>query len=133
MAQAPISSTRERPAGRPVAGELIEVDLGVDAPAAAVALTVTGGSAAGYLSAGRCADLSAQIAEGGRPATSNLNHLAAQTVTNLATVALDDGRMCVYTKDATEVIVDVQALLTAEHDLGLLAVAPDRVHDSREP
>lgn len=124
--------TRERAGGRPTAGELIEIDLDVDAPAAAVALTVTGGLADGYLSAGRCRDLSAQVAAGGRPATSNLNHLAGQTTTNLATVALDEGRMCVFTKASTNVIVDVQALLTTDHGVGLVPSAPERAHDSRE-
>lgn len=127
-----VLDTRQRPTGQPAAGELIEIDLEVDAPAAAVALTVTGGTAAGYLSAGLCSDLAAQIATGGRPSTSNLNHLTGQTTTNLATVALDEGRLCVYTKAATHVIVDLQALLTPDHELGLVPVAPDRVHDSRE-
>lgn len=124
--------TRQRAAGRPAAGELIELDLGVSAPAAAVALTVTEAGAAGYLSVGRCADLSAQIAASGRPTTSNLNHAAGQTVTNLATVALDRGKMCVYTKAAAHVIVDVQAALTPEQTVGLVPVAPVRVHDSRD-
>lgn len=124
--------TRTRAAGRPKAGELIELDLGVDAPAAVVALTATEPAAAGYLSAGRCADLGAQIAAGGRPETSNLNHGTGQTVTNLATVALDDGKLCIYTKAATHVLVDLQATLTPEQSLGLVPVDPVRVHDTRE-
>ena len=125
--------TRQRAAGRPTAGELIELDLGLTAPAAAVALTVTDVRGPGYLSVGRCADLSAQLAGGGRPTTSNLNYTAGQTITNLATVALDGGKMCVYTKASAHVIVDVQAALTPEQTIGLVPVAPVRVHDSRNP
>jgi hypothetical protein len=123
--------TRERADGMPRAGELIEVDVGSTAPAAAVALTVTGASAAGYLSVGRCADLQAQLQANGRPATSNLNYTVGQTVTNLATAALADGKICVYTKAAAHVIVDVQAALTDEHAVGLVPIDPLRVHDSR--
>ncbi|HWL44056.1 MAG TPA: M15 family metallopeptidase [Ilumatobacter sp.] len=125
--------TRERDQGRPEAGELIELDLDITAPAAVVALTVTQPEAAGYLSVGRCDDLRTQLAEADRPATSNLNHAAGQTVTNLAVVALDDGQMCVFTKAAAEVIVDVQATLTGDRTLALVPTEPTRLHDSREP
>ena len=125
--------TRRRDTGRPVAGELIEIDLGTAAPAVVVALTVTEPGATGYLAAGPCAVLRAQLAANGRPTTSNLNHAPGQTVTNLATVTLDAGRMCVYTKAAAHVIVDVQATLTTDRDVGLMPVDPVRVHDSREP
>jgi hypothetical protein len=123
--------TRTRAAGLPNAGELIEIDVATTAPAAAVALTVTGPTAAGYLSVGRCADLQAQLQANGRPTTSNLNHTSGQTVTNLATTAVDDGKICVYTKAAAHVIVDVQAGLTVEHAVGLVPITPVRVHDSR--
>jgi hypothetical protein len=123
--------TRERTEGMPHAGELIEVEVGTTAPAAAVALTVTGPTAAGYLSVGRCADLQAQLLANGRPTTSNLNHAMGQTVTNLATAAVDDGKVCVYTKAAAHVIVDVQAALTTAHTVGLVPINPLRVHDSR--
>lgn len=126
-----VLDTRERTAGRPAAGELIELDLGTADPAAVVALTVTAGTAAGYLSVGTCANLREQLTSG-VPATSNLNHAAGQTVTNLATVALDDGRMCVYTKSPTHVIVDVQATLSDAREVALVPVDPLRVHDSRE-
>ena len=54
-----------------------------------------------------------------------------QTVTNLATAAVDDGKVCVYTKAAAHVIVDVQAALTTAHTVGLVPINPLRVHDSR--
>jgi hypothetical protein len=123
--------TRARAAGMPVAGELIEIEIGSTAPAAALALTVTGATSAGYLSVGRCVDLQAQLQANGRPTTSNLNHTTGQTVTNLATTAVDDGAVCVYTKAPAHVIVDVQAALTAEHAIGLVPITPVRVHDSR--
>lgn len=135
-----VLDTRERTAtwsrGRPAAGALIPLDLSDSlAPgttAAAIAVTVTQPEAPGFITVGRCADLERQIAAGGSPRTSNLNHLAGQNVTNLAIVELDEGRMCAYTLAAAHVVIDVQAELTAERAVGLVPVAPRRLHDSRE-
>ena len=41
------------------------------------------------------------------------------------------GKVCVYTKAAAHVIVDVQAALTTAHTVGLVPINPLRVHDSR--
>ncbi len=112
--------------GRPTGGRLIELDLDTDAPAAAIAITVTDTGAAGYISAGPC-----DLFDGGIPASSNLNHLAGQTVTNLALVELVAGRVCLFTRADAHVIVDVQAELTVEQTTGLTPVEPTRVHDSR--
>jgi hypothetical protein len=113
---------------RPEDGALIPLDLEVDSPAAAIAITVTDTQAPGYISVGRCDVLSASD----HPATSNLNHDAAQTITNLALVDLDDGQMCIYAKASAHVIIDVQAELVVDQTVGLLPVAPTRVHDSRQ-
>jgi hypothetical protein len=117
--------------GQPAAGSLIRLDLATGAPAAAVAITVTGTAAPGFVTVGRCAELEAQIAAAGQPATSNLNHVGGQTVTNLAIVGLDSGRMCAYTRAAAHIVIDVQAELTTDHTTGLMAVAPSRVSDTR--
>jgi hypothetical protein len=114
--------------GRPAAGEIVRVDLGTDAPAAAIALTVTGTRGPGYVTAGRCDDLAA----GGAERTSNANYAAGQTTTALAVVALDAGEMCVFTLASAHVIVDVQAELVAERTVGVVPVDPARLHDSRE-
>lgn len=115
-------------APRPEAGALIRLDLGIDSPGAAVAITVTDTQGPGYVSVGRCAVLDGV----GRPATSNLNYAAGQTITNLALVDLDAGEMCIFTKASAQVIIDVQAELVAEQDIGLLPITPVRAHDSRK-
>ena len=112
---------------RPEAGAVIPIDLEVDGPAAAVAITVTDTQAPGYVSVGRC-----DLLEGvDRAATSNLNHGAGQTTTNLALVELDEGEMCVFTKASAHVIIDVQAELVSERTIGLVPITPERAHDSR--
>ncbi len=114
---------------RPEAGTLIALDLGVDIPAAAVAISVTETQEPGYVTVGRC-----DVLEGADPpATANLNHAAGQTITNLALVELDAGEICIYTKASAQVIIDVQAELVADQQIGLLPIAPERAHDSRKP
>ena len=113
--------------GRPAAGGIVRVDLATTAPAAAVAITVTDTAAAGYVTVGLCDDIEA----GAGQRTSNVNYAKGQTVTGLAFVALADGDLCVYTRSAANVIVDVQADLTTDHTVGLLPVTPKRYHDSR--
>lgn len=112
---------------RPGAGQVIELDLGVDSPGAAVAVTVTDTQAPGYVWVGRCAEIEGSD----HPATSNVNHMAGQTVTNLALVELDEGAMCLYTLASAHLIVDVQAELVEDRTVGVLPVPPTRVHDSR--
>lgn len=114
-------------AGTPAAMSAVRVDLGTDAPAAAIALTVTQPQGPGFLWAGPCALLDGTAG----PTTSNLNHVAGQTVTNLALVAVDDGEICVWTLAGAHVIVDVQAELVTDHALGVLPIDPTRFHDSR--
>jgi hypothetical protein len=114
--------------GRPAAARSVRVDLATTAPAAAVAITVTDPSAAGFVTVGLCSEF-----ERGAPTTSNVNFARGQTVTGLAMVALDQGAMCAYTSAPAHVIVDAQAELTADRTVGILPVAPTRLHDSRTP
>lgn len=114
-------------AGRPEAGAIVPIDLATDAPAAAIAITVTSTGADGYVTVGRCADIRAGAGE----RTSNVNYARGSTTTGLALVALDAGQMCMFTRSPAHVLVDVQAELTADHTVGLLPVDPDRAHDSR--
>jgi hypothetical protein len=115
-------------AERPAAGELIELDLGTSAPGAAIAITVTDTQGPGYVWVGPCSDMDGLDT----PTTSNLNHMTGQTVTNLALVEVEAGTMCIYTKASAHVIIDVQAELVDDHEIGLLPVAPTRAHDSRD-
>lgn len=111
----------------PAARTVIELDLETQAPGAAIAITTTESAAPGFVTVGSCDE----FADGQTVTTSNLNHLTGQTVTNLALVELDEGRVCIYTLAAAHLIVDVQAELTAEHHAGLVSITPTRVHDSR--
>lgn len=113
---------------RPDTRTVIELDLDTDAPGAAIAITVTEPEEPGFVTVGPCDSFD----DLENVQTSNLNHLAGQTVTNLALVDLDDGGLCVYTLASAHVIVDVQAELTAEQDAGLAPTDPTRVHDSRD-
>ena len=114
--------------GRPGAGTVVRVDLDTDAPVAAIAVTVTDTAAAGFVTVGRCADL-----EGATDVrTSNVNYSRGTTTTGLALVAADDGAICAYTRSAAHIVIDVQAELTTDHEVGLLPVAPGQRHDSRE-
>ena len=113
---------------RPAAHTVIEVDLGTDAPGAAIAITTTEPAAPGFVTVGACDAFDGVEAV----PTSNLNHLAGQTATNLALVDLDEGRLCIYTLASAHLIIDVQAELTDEHEVGLTPITPTRVHDSRD-
>jgi hypothetical protein len=114
--------------GKPGAGGVVRIDLGTDAPAAAVAVTVTETGAAGFVTVGLCSDLIGAA----EARTSNVNYARNMTTTGLAVVALEDGEMCAYTMSPTHLVIDVQAELTTEHTVGLLPVTPTRFHDSRE-
>ncbi len=114
---------------RPAANSLIRLDLGVDSPAAAVAITVTQTDNGGYVTVGRCDVLEGKAVQ----TTSNLNYGARETTTNLAIVELDAGEMCIYTAAAAHVVVDLQAQLVSDHGVGVLPVTPTRFHDSRSP
>ena len=113
---------------RPDARTVIELNLDTEAPGAAIAITVTEPAAPGFVTVGPCDGFDGvEDVE-----TSNVNHLAGQTVTNLALVDLDDGTICVYTLASAHVIIDVQAELTDEQGAGLVPSEPTRVHDSRD-
>ena len=112
----------------PGLAQSVTLDLGTEAPGAALAVTVTEPAADGFITVGPCASFEGVDEVG----TSNVNHLAGQTVTNLTLVDLDEGNICLYTLASAHVIVDVQAELTAEQGAGLVPGDPLRVHDSRE-
>ena len=112
--------------GQPAGDRAFEVDLGLDAPAAAVTLTIDRVTAPGHAWIGGCDELT-----DGLPPTSNVNYVPGKAVANMAIVAPDDGKVCVYLHTAADVIIDVQAELVEDRSLGLRPIAPARVHDSR--
>ncbi len=102
-----------RPSQRLVAGATVVVDLAGLASVSPVALTAVmvnltavdpGGR--GFLAVYACG-----LTE--RPLVSNLNVVAATTVANRALVATADGQtLCVYRSVDTDIVIDVEALIT---------------------
>jgi hypothetical protein len=112
---------------RPGAGRIVEIDLATSSPGAAIAITVTDPGGLGFVTVGRCSEMH----DGAAGRTSNVNYRRGVTVTGLALVALDAGTMCAFTSAAAHLVIDVQAELTAQQQLGLLPITPTRAHDSR--
>jgi hypothetical protein len=114
------------------AGSVTEVDLGTDAPAAAVAISVADTDERGYATVAPVLEVRRDAATGAEPETSSVNHVAGQSATNLALVETDGGKVCVYTFGAASVTLDLQAELVDDHTIGLAAITPVRTHDTRE-
>ena len=107
---------------------VVRIPLAVSGAGAVVNVTITQTAAAGYATIGPCSTLTPNV----EPATSTVNYGRDGTVANMAFVEADDaGDVCVFTYAAAHVIVDIQSELVTEHELGLVSVAPTRVHDSR--
>lgn len=93
-----------------------------DVAAVNINLTATENGEPGYLTVWPCDD--------DRPVASSLNYQAGDTVANGVTASLDgSGRLCIYAKSRTHVVID----LLGWFDAGslLTATAPSRVVDSR--
>lgn len=118
--------------GRLAGGSVTEVDLGTEAPAAAVAITVTETDGRGYATVAPCSEFTDTLATDAEPETSSVNHVAGQSATNLALVETDGGTICVYTYGSAHVTLDLQAELVDDHTIGLSPITPIRTHDSRE-
>ena len=107
-----VLDTRVDPPGRLAAGSTVTVDLSGHVPttatAVAIGLTAVRPVAEGYLAAFPC------DGSGGPSETSSLNHgvrtRAAPSVVPLA----DDHTICVSTRSATDLIVDLQAVFVGE-------------------
>jgi hypothetical protein len=92
------------------------------AEAAVVNMTVTAPQGAGYLTLFPCGKE--------RPTASMLNFTAGQTVANTSVAALGaDGKLCVYSSAATQIIADVTGAFAAGSTL--VPVNPQRLADTR--
>jgi hypothetical protein len=112
---------------RPVAGSVTTVPVGsvpgATGGAVALNLTVTSTRAAGFLTAFPCS--------GGRPVVSNANYVAGDTLAAAAIVPVGaDGTVCVFTSDATHLVVDASGGFPA--GAGFVPVAPSRLADTRD-
>jgi hypothetical protein len=118
-----------RQTGRAGDGSVTEVLTGTPAEAEAVLvnLTTTNSTAGAFITADRCSAFS------GEPSTSNGNPIPGRNVANLSVVPVENGRFCIYSKAATDLVVDTQGYLQRPpggHQLTILAAA-SRVLDTR--
>lgn len=65
------------------------------------------------------------------PATSDLNPTPGIVTTNAAVVKIGDGRLCVQSLTATDLVIDLNGWLTTTSTAGLAVGAPRRVLDTR--
>ncbi len=90
--------------------------------AVALNVTVTLPSAVGFVTVFPC---------GSRPNTSNVNHVAGQTVPNAVIAPVSgDGHVCFYTDAPTHLLADVSAWFSTASDT-FRGMTPARAHDSR--
>ena len=115
-------------AGQAAAGSVVEVpiagrgDIPSGARTAFVTVTAVAPDADGYLTVFPCGD---------RPHASTVNYASGQTVPNGAVAELSStGSLCVYTKAAAHIVVDVADYLP-EGGRGLGTTAPERLLDTR--
>ena len=88
------------------------VGIPTDAAAVAVNVTATGAPVAGFVTVVPCGV--------SRPSTSTLNFVAGQSVANSAIVKIGTGgEVCLYTNQATDLIVDVSGYFPPDTYIGL--------------
>jgi len=100
--------------------------LGGRVSGVAINITATGADGAGFVTAFACGQA--------RPVASNVNHRAAQSVSNMAMVALAaDGRVCFYSHARTHLVVDVFATIGSDGppDATVTIRSPVRIVDTR--
>lgn len=115
--------------GTAKAGEVIELQVGgrLDVPidAAAVVLNVAAARPAfnGYLTVFPCGDQ--------QPTTSSLNYTAGGAVANAVIAKLGvDGKICIFSSQATEIIIDLSGFFPAAS--GYEPLTPARLLDTRD-
>ncbi len=99
---------------------------GADIAAVSANFTVVSPSGFGYVTAYNCTpDV---------PTVSTLGYRPGQTVANQAIVPLDRGSLCLYSKVATDIIIDINGYYrTTSGTSGFVPVTPARLFDSRGP
>lgn len=116
--------------GRIPAHQQIRVNIagrsGIPADATAVSANFTGvgALAAGYLTASNCAEAD--------PSFSTLNYEAYDGVPNQAIIPLDHGAVCLFSSQATDVIIDINGYVAPRSSQVLVPVVPKRLFDSRQ-
>jgi hypothetical protein len=92
-------------------GRTVSIDLGEhvpsDAGAAALSVTSVDGCTAGHLTVYDC---------GARPPTSNVNNPIGGTTAGMAITSMTNGRVCIYSSSATDLVVDLIGAFTPDGD-----------------
>jgi len=122
------TDAKESNTGRRAAGSTTTIQVAgrsnipADASAATVNVVAINPGAAGFFTIYPCGS--------DRPEASTLNFAAGQTVANSATIKLGaGGTICIYTDQATDLLLDVTGFLPVGAGAG--TVIPARLHDTR--
>ena len=107
------------------AGEVRRIEVGNDAVAAFVNLTVVNAKEWGFLTAWPC-----ESEYDSPPNASAANYDAGQTVANNALVSLNNGGFCVYSYGQTGVIVDLMGTID-ENETSVVPLGSQRLVDTR--
>ena len=115
--------------GRLPANQQVRVTIagrsGIPADATAISANFTGvgAPAAGYLTASNCAEVD--------PSFSTLNYEANDGVPNQAIIPLDRGDLCLFSSEATDIVIDINGYVSPNSTQVFIPVAPQRIFDSR--
>jgi len=104
----------------PIAGRS---GLPADITAISANFTGVGSTAAGYLTASNCAEVS--------PSFSTLNFEADDGVPNQAIIPLSGGDLCLFSSEATDIVIDINGYASPAASQVFIPVAPQRLFDSR--
>jgi hypothetical protein len=97
--------------------------LPADITAISANFTAVGAPHDGYLTASNCAETD--------PSFSTLNYEANDGVPNQAVIALSGGDLCLFSSEATDIVIDINGYVAASAGLDFVPVAPKRLFDSR--
>jgi len=109
--------------------EVLHIEVDTDAPVVAVNVTATDALEWGFVTIDRCSTLEAVTSS---PITSTVNIEKGSTAANLTFVEVENGEICAWSYGRTHLIVDVQAELRADSDLGIVLDDPVRIYDGRK-
>jgi len=108
--------------------EVLHIPVDTDAPVVAANITATNALEWGFVTIDRCSTLEALTAQ---PETSTVNFERGSTAANLTFAEVENGEICAWSYGRTHLIVDIQAELRVDGDLGIVLDDPVRVYDGR--
>ncbi len=108
--------------------EVLHIPVDTDAPVVAANITATDALEWGFVTIDRCSTLEALTTQ---PETSTVNIERGSTAANLTFAEVENGEICAWSYGRTHLIVDIQAELRVDGDLGIVLDDPVRVYDGR--